>query len=1024
MPFAADIQRSFGEHDISHIEAYSDASAMAGTKAMGAGAFASGNKIVLGDKQDKHTVAHEVAHVMQQRAGVQLLGGVGAAGDDYERNADAIADRVVAGQSAVDLLPAKDQTATPVHSPGAVQRKELETTVGAEHSTKPAATIAFGIDDEVSALSSPVQRDNGGGRTPVSQAFVRYWITVSDALSPDAFKQRAMKQIFGGPIKNAKWTLHHATFVAGRYPVDVDGELLRANRAEANSQRGIVVDSDGVVDGAPGRAKAFENGPTSPDKQATLTEIDRRFHSATGQAASPQASPAEQAGQAQLRDAIRDEVLYQQAYIQNLPDGVKQLIRARTGGRPIKLAELEKLFALAKRIEAMPPAQVADYTSKVSATTGDLDAFAKSLDRYSARAAARTSAEAELDQTKTKLADAPGQHLLKDLYAKYQTYNLLLTTPQGSIGFDKVRDSLNADLKANGFASISEFERYIKRFETQFERGAANIVVDMLQKAQGRLFRELERYQNPAEIQALHQQLGGFREHEEAFSKGNQQWAKVSAQEQKANERSRLPGNGGTAQQNPERLALEQQIKATKAAAVADIETLAPAHPIFQEGDLPLDKRINKEALGRANEANLGRLLTRHLHARIKDLQGAQAQIEDKPELIYKLNKLMPLFYQQQGLDAESVFADIIQAKMRSDLIAKIAIGIVAAIVAVGLAIVSMGTAVPAMVAGGAAVAGAGLSGYMAYSEYKEYTENKGLAAAGLVDDPSVAWLVIAVVGAAVDLGAAANAMKALSPAAKALQAGGETSAFAKAVQQLEAAGELEAKVARAAERAATARQGFRDAGADLVSAVSGKMYSGPAFLDPQAFKALVKMARNGMGTVFHSVDGYLAEVKLARTAAKLGELTPAELLKAKEAWEVAKAERKAAAKLDEVLEGIAERTAKGKVNKTTNYHPHFDDAKVLEILKSPDAIYQSEGNAGRLIYRKGENIVVVEGAGSGGGRVITGYGPAGNKGASGAVALGGKASDAGQPITHEMIIEGRIPKSNGEFLPKAEQIR
>ena len=122
MPFAADIQRSFGDHDIGHVEAHSDASALAGTKAMGAGAFASGNKIVLGDKQDKHTVAHEVAHVMQQRAGVQLLGGVGAAGDEYERNADAIADRVVAGQSAVDLLPAKGKTAAPVHGHDAVQR--------------------------------------------------------------------------------------------------------------------------------------------------------------------------------------------------------------------------------------------------------------------------------------------------------------------------------------------------------------------------------------------------------------------------------------------------------------------------------------------------------------------------------------------------------------------------------------------------------------------------------------------------------------------------------------------------------------------------------------------------------------------------------------------------------------------------------------------------------------------------------------------------------------------------------------
>jgi hypothetical protein len=42
--------------------------------------------------------------VVQQRGGVQLKGGVGEADDAYERNADAVADRVVAGRSAEDLL--------------------------------------------------------------------------------------------------------------------------------------------------------------------------------------------------------------------------------------------------------------------------------------------------------------------------------------------------------------------------------------------------------------------------------------------------------------------------------------------------------------------------------------------------------------------------------------------------------------------------------------------------------------------------------------------------------------------------------------------------------------------------------------------------------------------------------------------------------------------------------------------------------------------------------------------------------
>jgi len=80
------------------------AEAAASTRAMGAEAYATGNHVVLGTSTDLHTVAHEAAHVVQQRGGVQLQGGVGAAGDAHERQADAVADRVVAGQSAEDLL--------------------------------------------------------------------------------------------------------------------------------------------------------------------------------------------------------------------------------------------------------------------------------------------------------------------------------------------------------------------------------------------------------------------------------------------------------------------------------------------------------------------------------------------------------------------------------------------------------------------------------------------------------------------------------------------------------------------------------------------------------------------------------------------------------------------------------------------------------------------------------------------------------------------------------------------------------
>jgi len=119
LPHIDAIQRSFGSHDISSVQAHTGAEAAASARAMNADAYATGNHIVLGGRSDLHTTAHEAAHIVQQRSGVHLKGGVGAAGDEYERHADAVADRVVAGESAAPLL---DQMAGGGHSSAAVQR--------------------------------------------------------------------------------------------------------------------------------------------------------------------------------------------------------------------------------------------------------------------------------------------------------------------------------------------------------------------------------------------------------------------------------------------------------------------------------------------------------------------------------------------------------------------------------------------------------------------------------------------------------------------------------------------------------------------------------------------------------------------------------------------------------------------------------------------------------------------------------------------------------------------------------------
>ncbi len=104
LPHADSIQEAFGHHDVSDVTAHAGGDAAEACQAMGATAFASGSDVAFGGTPDLHTAAHEAAHVVQQRAGVQLDGGVGRSGDRYERHADAVADAVARGESAEGLL--------------------------------------------------------------------------------------------------------------------------------------------------------------------------------------------------------------------------------------------------------------------------------------------------------------------------------------------------------------------------------------------------------------------------------------------------------------------------------------------------------------------------------------------------------------------------------------------------------------------------------------------------------------------------------------------------------------------------------------------------------------------------------------------------------------------------------------------------------------------------------------------------------------------------------------------------------
>jgi hypothetical protein len=104
LPHLEQIAAAFGDHDVARIRVATGGTAAAAARALGAHAFAFGETIAAAGPLDLRAAAHEAAHVVQQRAGLALPGGMSTPGDASEREADAVADAVARGASAAPIL--------------------------------------------------------------------------------------------------------------------------------------------------------------------------------------------------------------------------------------------------------------------------------------------------------------------------------------------------------------------------------------------------------------------------------------------------------------------------------------------------------------------------------------------------------------------------------------------------------------------------------------------------------------------------------------------------------------------------------------------------------------------------------------------------------------------------------------------------------------------------------------------------------------------------------------------------------
>lgn len=161
--------------DFSDVRLHTGSAARASASEIGARAYTSGNHVVLGDGgSDKHTLAHELTHVIQQRQG-PVAGTDNGSGlkvsdpsDRFEREAEANATRAMAAPVQRATGPAGPTRHRPTAHPGTVQRAEGPSKQG-EHIFNALDALAEKIHTELlSRIKEQAGHLKGQGKGNVS----------------------------------------------------------------------------------------------------------------------------------------------------------------------------------------------------------------------------------------------------------------------------------------------------------------------------------------------------------------------------------------------------------------------------------------------------------------------------------------------------------------------------------------------------------------------------------------------------------------------------------------------------------------------------------------------------------------------------------------------------------------------------------------------------------------------------------------------------------------------------------------
>jgi len=482
-----------------------------------------------------------------------------------------------------------------------------------------------------------------------------------------------------------------------------------------------------------------------------------------------------------------------------LPQRLRDFLFSATGPA-VRPEDIPTLLRIADAVSDLSDDELLEYRARVVGTTTDVSVFERGVTAWLAEVRQRHAAIAEEQTAANQLY---GQEALYDLYLNWlrATSNIgalpqlaaYEATPFASLrvsteglGWRQYYEFRRA-LDAAGYPNISAFEAALQRFLNGFRERAYYIALESMGRYEHFLTEQRRYYQDSAVLDALHTRLAPARRQVVDADSAGRSAVFASMGEDTADLVSDLREEQGR---------LEGEARTSVSAATADTDPIA------------IGRAFDPLELARQDRTHIGLFLVNYIDERLGNIHRTRENLAQNHEIIFRFNELVQITKQRSDIDDNTIWARVI-ADHSAPSIDDHLFGIISGVLLVALTIATAGTGLPAvLVAGGSLL----VSGYFAVEAYEDYAQRSDAYGAELLStEPWFGWVVIAVVGAGLDLAAVGGVLRALRPAVATLEATSNLAAFNTAVHDLVENPQMRRAILEAAAARAEARAAWRE---------------------------------------------------------------------------------------------------------------------------------------------------------------------------------------------------------------------